>query len=153
MSVGATKQQARASGVTRRVAQWALSVSAAVAVSAAAVLAASSAAPALAREAPTKDAEAVVALAALPPQARQTHALILRGGPFPYPHKDGSVFVNRERLLPLHPRGYYREYTVRTPGVSHRGARRIVCGGARKTSPDACYYTADHYASFSRIVQ
>lgn len=128
-------------------------VSAVVAASAAVVLAVSSAVPALSREAPTKDAEAVVALAALPPQARQTHALILSGGPFPYPHKDGSVFVNRERLLPLHPRGYYREYTVRTPGVSHRGARRIVCGGVPPTRPDACYYTADHYASFSRIVQ
>ncbi len=84
-------------------------------------------------------------------QARQTHALILSGGPFPY-RKDGSVFVNRERQLPLHPRAYYREYTVKTPGLDHRGARRIVCGGDRPKVPEACYYTVDHYASFSRIV-
>lgn len=109
--------------------------------------------PAAAREAPRTGDEAVVALAALPPPARQTHALIVAGGPFPYPHKDASVFGNRERLLPQQPRGYYREYTVRTPGVRHRGARRIVCGGYQPTSPEACFYTADHYASFARIVQ
>ena len=61
------------------------------------------------------------------------------------------MFGNRERLLPAYRRGYYREYTVRTPGVRHRGARRIVCGGQRPTQPDACYYTADHYSSFRRI--
>jgi ribonuclease T1 len=93
-----------------------------------------------------------VELSTLPPQARQTHQRILAGGPFPY-GKDGTVFGNRERLLPQHPRGYYREYTVKTPGASNRGARRIVCGGLRPTAPDACYYTADHYASFKRIVQ
>ena len=93
----------------------------------------------------------MVALSTLPPQARQTHQLILAGGPFPY-RKDGSVFGNRERLLPLHPRGYYREYTVKTPGASNRGARRIVCGGNQPAAPDACFYTADHYASFQRIV-
>jgi ribonuclease T1 len=93
-----------------------------------------------------------VELSTLPPQARQTHQRILAGGPFPYT-KDGTVFGNRERLLPSHPRGYYREYTVKTPGVSHRGARRIVCGGTRPTTPEACFYTADHYASFQRIVQ
>lgn len=93
-----------------------------------------------------------VALATLPPQAQETKRLIRSGGPFPY-GKDGSVFLNRERLLPLHPRGYYREYTVKTPGAGDRGARRIVCGGARPTVPDACYYTADHYASFRLIVQ
>ena len=92
----------------------------------------------------------VVALADLPREGRATHALILAGGPFPY-EKDGVVFGNRERLLPLHKRGYYREYTVRTPSVRHRGARRIVCGGVR-TQPSACYYTADHYASFRQIV-
>ena len=97
-------------------------------------------------------AEHVVALAALPPEARKTHRLILRGGPFPY-EKDGTVFFNRERLLPAHPRGHYREYTVRTPGVRHRGARRIVCGGRPPDRPEACYYTDDHYASFRRIVQ
>ena len=61
------------------------------------------------------------------------------------------VFGNRERLLPLNTRGYYREYTVKTPGSQDRGARRIVCGGPA-TVPDACYYTADHYASFRKIV-
>jgi ribonuclease T1 len=117
------------------------------------VLASSAVLPVGAREsAPTAGSASEVALSTLPPQARQTHALILAGGPFPYA-KDGSVFVNRERLLPLHPRGHYREYTVKTPGLSHRGARRIVCGGTLPTSPDACFYTADHYASFSRIVQ
>lgn len=94
--------------------------------------------------------EQTIALSELPPQGRETFGLISQGGPFPY-EKDGTVFGNRERLLPLHPRGYYREYTVRTPGLSHRGKRRIVCGGAPRT-PDACYYTADHYASFRRIV-
>ncbi len=92
-----------------------------------------------------------VALADLPVQARQTHQLVLSGGPFPYA-KDGTVFGNRERLLPKHARGYYREYTVKTPGSRDRGARRIVCGGTPPTKPLACYYTADHYASFSRIV-
>ena len=91
-----------------------------------------------------------VSIAQLPFQGAQTHALIMRGGPFPY-DKDGVVFGNRERLLPAKNRGYYREYTVRTPGVSHRGTRRIVCGGEPRAS-DACYYTADHYASFRRIV-
>lgn len=91
-----------------------------------------------------------VSLAELPPQGVETYRLILQGGPFPY-EKDGSVFGNRERLLPAHKRGYYREYTVPTPGSRDRGARRIVCGGP-PTTPDACYYTADHYASFRRIV-
>lgn len=94
----------------------------------------------------------VVALADLPPEAVKTHGLILSGGPFPY-SKDGSVFGNRERLLPLKTRGFYREYTVKTPGARNRGARRIVCGGQQPTAPEACYYTADHYASFRRIVQ
>ena len=92
----------------------------------------------------------VVALATLPKEAQSTHRLILQGGPFPY-DKDGVVFRNRERLLPLQPRGHYREYTVRTPGAKNRGARRIVCGGTPPTQPDICFYTSDHYASFSRI--
>ncbi|WP_419186833.1 ribonuclease domain-containing protein [Caldimonas thermodepolymerans] len=92
-----------------------------------------------------------VALTELPRQAQETHRLIRKGGPFPY-EKDGTVFFNRERLLPASPRGYYREYTVKTPGVRHRGARRIVCGGRIPTTPDNCYYTDDHYASFRRIV-
>ena len=93
---------------------------------------------------------AVVSVAQLPAQGVQTYALISSGGPFPY-DKDGVVFGNRERLLPSRSRGYYREYTVSTPGVGHRGKRRIVCGGERKT-PEVCYYTADHYASFRKIV-
>jgi ribonuclease T1 len=91
-----------------------------------------------------------VALAALPRQAQDTHRLILNGGPFPYP-KDGIVFGNRERQLPPKARGYYREYTVKTPGSRDRGARRIVCGGEPPTQPQACYYTDDHYSSFRRI--
>ncbi len=95
---------------------------------------------------------AVIAFAELPPQAQETHRLIRQGGPFPY-EKDGTVFFNRERLLPVKPRGYYREYTVKTPGVRHRGPRRIVCGGQPPSAPEACYYTDDHYASFRRIVE
>lgn len=94
----------------------------------------------------------VVSRALLPPEAQMTEKLIRSGGPFPY-GKDGTTFGNRERALPAHPRGYYREYTVQTPGARNRGARRIVCGGSQPTQPDACFYTADHYASFKRIVQ
>jgi ribonuclease T1 len=93
-----------------------------------------------------------VSLAVLPPEAQTTHRLILTGGPFPYA-KDGSVFGNRERLLPRRQRGHYREYTVKTPGARDRGARRIVCGGPTATAPDACFYTDDHYASFRLIAQ
>jgi ribonuclease T1 len=93
-----------------------------------------------------------VALTALPAQAQQTYRLVLGGGPFPY-RKDGTVFGNRERLLPGKTRGYYREYTVPTPGSADRGARRIVCGGLQPTEPDACFYTADHYASFRLIAR
>ena len=93
----------------------------------------------------------LVNLAELPPQGRETYALILKGGPFPY-QKDGSVFGNRESILPARKRGYYLEYTVATPQAKTRGARRLVCGGQAKT-PDACYYTGDHYASFRKIVQ
>lgn len=104
-----------------------------------------------ARKSPSTDGSmASIALAELPPQGRTTYALIHSGGPFAH-DKDGSVFGNRERILPAHPRGYYREYTVRTPGARDRGARRIVCGGKPRL-PDACYYTGDHYASFRKIV-
>ncbi len=92
---------------------------------------------------------ATISVADLPAQGAHTYALIARGGPFPH-EKDGTVFGNRERLLPLRQRGFYREYTVETPGVQHRGTRRIVCGG-RPPATDNCYYTADHYASFRRI--
>jgi ribonuclease T1 len=109
--------------------------------------------PAQAREARPATAEATtVALADMPTEARATDRLIRAGGPFRHA-KDGSVFGNRERLLPARPRGFYREYTVRTPGSRDRGARRIVCGGAAPTHPETCYYTDDHYASFRRIVQ
>lgn len=91
-----------------------------------------------------------VPLAQLPAQGRKTYALILRGGPFPF-EKDGSVFGNRERLLPAARRGHYREYTVTTPWSRDRGARRIVCGGSVPTQPEACYYTSDHYNSFRKI--
>ena len=93
-----------------------------------------------------------VALATLPAEARQTQRLILSGGPFAHA-KDGVVFGNFERRLPRRERGFYREYTVATPGARDRGARRIVCGGRQATLPDACYYTADHYASFQLIAQ
>ncbi|WP_367382687.1 ribonuclease domain-containing protein [Stenotrophomonas cyclobalanopsidis] len=80
----------------------------------------------------------------LPAEARQTIALIQRGGPFPH-RQDGTTFGNREQRLPQRPRGYYREYTVDTPGASNRGARRIITGG---NPPQAWYYTDDHYDSF-----
>ena len=88
---------------------------------------------------------AEVAPADLPPQARATLQLIDQGGPFPY-SRDGVVFRNYERLLPQRPRGYYREYTVPTPGARNRGARRIIAG---KTGER--YYTDDHYRTFRRI--
>jgi ribonuclease T1 len=86
-----------------------------------------------------------VALSALPPEARRTLVLIRQGGPFPY-DRDGIVFNNREKLLPLQARGWYREYTVPTPGARNRGARRIVAAKSGEF-----YYTDDHYASFRRI--
>ncbi|MFJ7068410.1 ribonuclease domain-containing protein [Streptomyces sp. NPDC101115] len=82
----------------------------------------------------------------LPSQAYDTLRLIDAGGPFPY-RQDGSVFQNREGVLPSHSLGYYHEYTVRTPGVTTRGARRIVTG----QNPQEDYYTADHYATFDLI--
>lgn len=85
--------------------------------------------------------------AGLPPEAVETLRLIERGGPFPH-RQDGTVFQNRERRLPDRPHGYYREYTVRTPGAGDRGARRIVTGG---DPPEVYYYTADHYRSFRRF--
>ncbi len=88
---------------------------------------------------------ATITLAELPSEARATLQLIKQNGPFPYP-RDGLVFKNFEQRLPKQARGYYREYTVPTPGLRHRGARRIVCG----TLPE-CYYSSDHYRSFKRI--
>lgn len=83
----------------------------------------------------------------LPLEARDTLRLIDAGGPFPY-KRDGITFQNRERRLSEQAQGYYREYTVTTPGLSHRGARRIITGGK---PPVEFYYTADHYKTFSRI--
>ena len=92
-----------------------------------------------------------VSIQQLPPEARQTLALIYQNGPFPY-DRDGIEFGNREKLLPMERNGYYREYTVPTPGAKDRGARRIVCGGEKPSTPDRCYYTADHYLSFQLIL-
>jgi ribonuclease T1 len=92
-----------------------------------------------------------IALNQLPAQGQRTYQAILNGGPFRHYGKDGAVFGNYERQLPRERRGYYLEYTVETPGARNRGARRIVCGGPA-TQPQACWYTADHYASFKKIV-
>jgi ribonuclease T1 len=94
---------------------------------------------------------ATISLAELPREAQVMNDLIRSGGPFKS-QKDGTVFGNRERVLPSQPRGFYHEYTVVTPGAHNRGARRIVCGGMRPIAPEACYYTADHYMTFQRIV-
>ena len=87
----------------------------------------------------------------LPKQGQDTIALIDAGGPFAS-NRDGIPFGNRERILPKEKRGYYREYTVRTPGVKNRGARRIVCGGYQRGA-DPCYYSDDHYQSFKCIAR
>lgn len=88
-----------------------------------------------------------IALSELPSQALDTLDLIREGGPFPY-RQDGAIFQNRERLLPLKPKGYYHEYTVETPGSDDRGARRIITG-----NDGELYYTDDHYDSFKVILQ
>jgi ribonuclease T1 len=88
-----------------------------------------------------------ITVAQLPKEARETLALIRAGGPFPYP-QDGKAFNNREKLLPSRERGYYREYTVKTPGARDRGARRIVAGKGGEY-----YYSADHYRTFGRIIE
>ncbi|MDR0275082.1 MAG: ribonuclease [Burkholderiaceae bacterium] len=97
-------------------------------------------------------AHPVIALADLPSQGRETYRLIFLGGPFAH-GKDGSVFGNRERQLPAARRGYWREYTVETPGARDRASRRIICGGRLPTRPEVCYYTSDHYVSFWKIVE
>ena len=103
-------------------------------------------------KAPPDKSAYTIALAELPLQGRDMLALIYKGGPFRY-DKDGAVFGNRERILPAKNRGYYREYTVKTPSERTRGARRIICGGLVPASPETCYYTDDHYASFRKIIQ
>ena len=92
-------------------------------------------------------AENLVEKKQLPKEALETISLIRKGGPFPYP-KDGVTFGNREKLLPAKERGWYREYTVRTPGARDRGARRIVAA-----RDGTLYYTDDHYQSFRRILE
>jgi len=93
----------------------------------------------------TSQAAAVISVTELPPEGRETLRVIKQGGPFPY-ERDGVVFGNREKQLPKQARGYYHEYTVKTPGARNRGARRIVCGPLPE-----CYYTGDHYQTFQRI--
>jgi ribonuclease T1 len=102
------------------------------------------------------NATLTVALGDLPTEARQTLLLIHQGGPFPFPHKDGSTFGNFEKYLPSRSRGYYREYTVPTPGRRDRGARRIIAGEGRNgdvATSGEYYYTDDHYNSFRRILE
>ena len=88
------------------------------------------------------------AVANLPPEAHEVVEDIQAGGPYEYPRNDGVPFGNREGLLPDEDRGYYREFTVKTPGESDRGARRIVTGGPDERDPEHWYYTDDHYESF-----
>lgn len=107
-------------------------------------------APAQADDRTASERPGTIAVRDLPPEARETLSLIRRGGPFPY-DKDGTVFGNRERQLPPAPRGHYTEYTVRTPAVKHRGARRIVAGGDPRMPQAEFWYTEDHYQSFRRI--
>lgn len=138
--------------VVRSLRKWGLTI-AAVALAGSAAGFDPSAAASKSNGLTSRDARPVVgtvSLATLPAEAQQVERLIRAGGPFPYA-KDGTVFGNREQILPRQPRGYYREYTVRTPGARDRGARRIVCGGRVPREPEACYYTEDHYASFRRI--
>jgi len=94
---------------------------------------------------PTQPRIGIVDVAELPAEARQTIALIKKGGPYPY-SKDGAVFGNFERRLPIHERGYYKEFTVPTPRSRDRGARRIIAGKAGEL-----FYTDDHYETFRRI--
>ena len=105
--------------------------------------------PTHAREHREAEAQREVRVDELPAEARDTLARIHAGGPFRF-ERDGITFGNRERQLPQHARGYYHEYTVVTPGLRTRGARRVICGGAR-AAPDACWYTDDHYRTFRRI--
>mgnify|MGYP000073564944 CR=1 FL=1 len=101
--------------------------------------------PAVAQREPRPPAFGEITAAQLPKEALATLALIRKGGPYPYA-RDGAVFGNREKILPAQRRGYYREYTVKTPGVRSRGARRIVAGKGGEF-----YYTEDHYNHFMRI--
>jgi ribonuclease T1 len=120
----------------RRVTQWGLLVGLLLCVTFA---------QARSHHGPDAAVTSTIAVAELPPEARETLQLIERGGPFPFP-RDGVVFGNYEYALPKQPRGHYHEYTVKTPGAHNRGARRIVCGIVSE-----CYYSDDHYRTFKRI--
>jgi len=106
--------------------------------------------PSLARQ-QSEGLPGTIAVQQLPNEARQTLERIEAGGPYPY-EKDGSRFGNYERILPQQQRGYYREYTVKSPSSRNRGAKRIICGGDQRAAND-CYYTEDHYNSFKRITK
>jgi ribonuclease T1 len=119
-----------------------------LAVIAVAVLTFAGSGAAVARDYPSADLPPI-AVADLPKEARTTLERIRDKRTFPY-DRDGVVFGNREGILPAKARGYYHEYTVKTPGSHNRGARRIVCGGEKGTVSD-CYYSDDHYQSFKSI--
>ena len=139
-----TGSDSSSSGLRRALHKWGAAVMVVAGLAAGAVVISASA-----RTPDSPAAMAPVALGSLPAEAQTTHELILQGGPFPY-QKDGTVFGNREGVLPSRPRGYYTEYTVPTPGSRDRGARRIVAGGDPEKSGEY-YYTSDHYRSFQRI--
>ena len=105
--------------------------------------------PSLAQKNPAPEPMAIPEIAAseLPKEARETLKLIHKGGPYPYA-KDGVAFANREAHLPKQKRGYYREYTVKTPGERTRGARRIIKGMGGEY-----FYSDDHYNTFKRILE
>ncbi|MBI9000966.1 ribonuclease [Corynebacterium sp. CCM 9185] len=100
---------------------------------------------------PSAEAERTCPLDTLPEQAELVVEDILAGGPFDHPAHDGKHFGNYERRLPRENNSYYREYTVETPGLRHRGERRIITGGGSDRDPDVWYYTDDHYDSFCLI--
>lgn len=91
------------------------------------------------------------AMASLPDEAEETRDDILAGGPYEYPDNDNRHFGNYEGILPSQASDFYREYTVETPGLDHRGERRIITGGGSETDPEVWYYTDDHYESFCEI--
>ena len=109
----------------------------------------------LARQRGPNVAVSAVSVSEIPIEAQQTLRLVRRGGPFPFPHRDGSIFGNFEHHLPVQAHGYYREYTVPTPGRQDRGARRLIAGQGRYgdvTTSGEYYYTDDHYRHYRRII-
>lgn len=104
----------------------------------------------VARDAGSVSQPESISVSELPAQAVRTLELIRAGGPFPYA-KDGTVFGNREQHLPRQARGFYTEYTVKTPGTRSRGARRIIAGGDPASASAQFWYTEDHYRSFRQI--